>query len=402
MADTKGGLGSTLKCDILMTKWLRFVIEACLTCHLMTNPRRSFRSLFRLRALALVLGVATVAGLIVQPVGADQLSDKRAEAATIAARLGQLDMAMMDVNARFEAANYKLQQAEAAVAEARRMSVITKAEMEKRSEELRGFAVKAYKGGSDTHETDALLTDDASASVISKTYIASLSGNRQDYIDALNAARQKADEDATRLAEAEAEAKASADEIEAARAQAQAQRDEQAALNSRVQGEVADLVRKEQEVIQAAAAAAAASRRAAASASSSRTVTRAPVDIPAANGTVANTAIRAGMTKIGSPYVWAASGPSAFDCSGFTQWAFGQAGVSLPHYSGAQYAMTTRISASQLQPGDLVFWGGSGSAHVAIYMGNNQLVHAFGSGGVDVTELDGWWMPPSGYGRLNL
>ena len=366
----------------------------------MTNHRSPFRSLFRARALALVLGVATVAGLIVQPVGADQLSDKRAEAAAIAARLGQLDMAMMDVNARFEAASYRLQQAEAAVAEARRMAVITKAEMELRSEELRGFAVKAYKGGTDNRETDALLTDDASSSVISQTYISSLSGNRQDYIDALNAARQKADEDADRLAEAEAEAKSSADEIAAARTEAQAQRDEQAALNSRVQGEVAELVRKEQEAIQAAAAAAA--RRAAASAANSRPVNRAPVDVPAANGTVANTAIRAGMTKIGSPYVWAASGPSAFDCSGFTQWAFGQAGVSLPHYSGAQYAMTTRISASQLQPGDLVFWGGSGSAHVAIYMGNNQLVHAFGSGGVDVTELNGWWMPPSGYGRLNL
>jgi cell wall-associated NlpC family hydrolase len=126
------------------------------------------------------------------------------------------------------------------------------------------------------------------------------------------------------------------------------------------------------------------------------------VNVPPANGSVANAAIRAGLTKVGSPYVWAAGGPNAFDCSGFTQWAFGQAGISLPHYSGAQYAMTTRISASQLQPGDLVFWGGSGSEHVAIYMGNDQLVHAFGSGGVDVTALDGWWKRPSGYGRLNL
>ena len=64
--------------------------------------------------------------------------------------------------------------------------------------------------------------------------------------------------------------------------------------------------------------------------------------------------------------------------------------------------MTTRISRSQLQPGDLVFWGGGGSEHVAIYMGGNQLVHAFGSGGgVAVTQLDGWWKPATGYGRLN-
>ena len=373
-----------------------------MTCHLMATPRRTFRSVVRLRTLAVMLGLAVVAGLVVQPVGADQLSDKRAEATKIAARLSELDASMMEVNARFEAANFKLHQAEAEVAEARRMATITKAEMEKRAGELRGYAVQAYKGGTDGPEADALLTADASSGVISKTYMSSLSGNRQDYVDALNAARTQAEEDATRLAQAEAEAKASAEEIESARNQAKAQRDEQAALNAKVQGEVAELVRREQEVIRAAAAAAAAARRSASVGSGSRSSSQVSVNVPPANGSVANAAIRAGLTKVGSPYVWAAGGPNAFDCSGFTQWAFGQAGISLPHYSGAQYAMTTRISASQLQPGDLVFWGGSGSAHVAIYMGNNQLVHAFGSGGVDVTELDGWWMRPSGYGRLNL
>ena len=367
----------------------------------MTTPRRTFRSVVRLRTLAVMLGLAVVAGLVVQPVGADQLSDKRAEAAKIAARLSELDASMMEVNARFEAANFKLHQAEAAVAEARRMATITKAEMEKRAGELRGYAVKAYKGGTDGPEADALLTADASSGVISKTYMSSLSGNRQDYVDALNAARTQAEEDATRLSQAEAEAKASSDEIEAARNQAQAQRDEQAALNSKVQGEVAELVRKEQQAIAAAAAAAAAARRNSNVGTSSRGSSQAPVNVPPANGSVSNTAIRAGMTKIGSPYVWAASGPSAFDCSGFVAWAYGQAGISLPHYSGAQYAMTTRISASQLAPGDLVFWGGSGSAHVAIYIGGNQLLHAFGSS-VAITELDGWWMTPSGYGRLNL
>ena len=349
----------------------------------MSTPRRPLRFVLSLRTLAVLLGFAVLAGLVVPPVGADQLSDKRAEAAKIAARLNQLDGAMMEVNARFEA-------------------TITKAEMEKRAGELRGYAVKAYKGGTDGAAADALLTDDASSGAISTTYMSSLSGNRQDYVDALNAARNQAEEDATRLAGAEAEAKASAEEIETARNQAQAQRNEQAALNAKAQGEVAELVRREQEVIRAAAAAAAAARRSASVGSSSRSSSQVSVNVPPANGSVANAAIRAGLTKVGSPYVWAAAGPNAFDCSGFTQWAFGQAGVSLPHYSGAVYAMTTRISASQLQPGDFVFWGSSGSAHLAIYMGNDQLLHAFGSGGVDVTALEGWWMRPSGYGRLNL
>lgn len=369
----------------------------------MSTPRRPLRFVLRLRTLAVLLGFAVLAGLVVPPVGADQLSDKRAEAAKIASRLNQLDGAMMEVNARFEAANFKLHQAEAAVAEAKRMATVTKAEMEKRAGELRGYAVKAYKGGTEGTAADALLTDDASSGAISTIYMASLSGNRQDYVDALNAARNKAEEDATRLAGAEAEAKSSADEIEAARNQAKAQRDEQAALNAKSQGEVAELVRKEQAAIAAAAAAAAAARRNTnVGTTNFGGSSQVPINVPPANGSVANAAIRAGLTKVGSPYVWAAAGPNAFDCSGFTQWAFGQAGVSLPHFSGAVYAMTTRISASQLQPGDLVFWGGSGSAHLAIYMGNDQLVHAFGSGGVAVTALNGWWMTPSGYGRLNL
>ena len=108
------------------------------------------------------------------------------------------------------------------------------------------------------------------------------------------------------------------------------------------------------------------------------------------------------MSKVGSGYVWGAAGPNVFDCSGLILWAYAQVGVSLPHYSGAQYSMTTRISAAQLQPGDLVFWGPGGSEHVALYMGGNQLVHAFSSAArTQVTALAGWWKPPSGYGRLN-
>lgn len=354
------------------------------------RPRR------RMVAAGLALVVMAGTAIVVGPAGADQLSDKRAEAASVAARLAALDGSLREADAQFEEANYRLHQAEQAVAAAERLAAQTKAEMGQREKELSSFAVKAYKGGAEGTTVDALLGDDATSGAIAQSYMTSLSGSRQDIIDALNAARTKAQEDAARLATARAEASTISEQIASVRAQAKAARDEQAALNARVQGELSTLVRQEQERIrQAQAAAAAAARQAAAS--------RAPinVNVPPANGTVANTAIRAGMTKLGATYVWAAAGPSVFDCSGFTQWAFAQAGVSLPHFSGAQYAMTTRISPSQLQPGDLVFWGGGGSAHVAIYIGNDQILHAFGQG-VGVTNLDGWWKSPTAYGRLNL
>ncbi|GEB52272.1 MULTISPECIES: NlpC/P60 family protein [Streptomyces] len=87
-------------------------------------------------------------------------------------------------------------------------------------------------------------------------------------------------------------------------------------------------------------------------------------------------ALAAAKGKIGSPYVWGATGPSSFDCSGLTSWAYQQAGVSLPRTSQAQANAGTRISSqSQLKPGDLVFFY-SDLHHVGFYAGNGQVLHA--------------------------
>jgi cell wall-associated NlpC family hydrolase len=86
------------------------------------------------------------------------------------------------------------------------------------------------------------------------------------------------------------------------------------------------------------------------------------------------------MSKLGTPYVWGAAGPSAFDCSGLVTWAFAQMGVSVPHSSYALAGMGTPVSRDQLQPGDLVFFDGNG--HVGIYIGGGQFVHAPHTGDV--------------------
>jgi cell wall-associated NlpC family hydrolase len=103
------------------------------------------------------------------------------------------------------------------------------------------------------------------------------------------------------------------------------------------------------------------------------------VNVPASGG--AATAVAAAKSKLGSPYVWAASGPSSFDCSGLTMWAWAQAGVSLPHSSSMQYSSGSKVSVSSLQPGDLVFYG-SPIHHVALYVGGGQVIHAPQAGDV--------------------
>ena len=95
---------------------------------------------------------------------------------------------------------------------------------------------------------------------------------------------------------------------------------------------------------------------------------------PAASGRAA-AAVAYAMDQVGDAYVYGASGPDAFDCSGLTMMAWAQAGVSLPHSSSMQMSSGTPVSSTSLQPGDLVFYY-SPVSHVALYIGNGRIVHA--------------------------
>ncbi len=86
-------------------------------------------------------------------------------------------------------------------------------------------------------------------------------------------------------------------------------------------------------------------------------------------------ALRWALTKRGDPYVWGGAGPNVFDCSGLVMWAYAQIGISLPHFTGAQWNSGVHISRSQLQPGDLVFFFADIS-HVGMYIGNGLMVDA--------------------------
>ena len=100
------------------------------------------------------------------------------------------------------------------------------------------------------------------------------------------------------------------------------------------------------------------------------------------------------QTKLGSTYVWGATGPNVFDCSGFVRFVFQNAAdISLPRVSSDQATYKPRISSMNMKKGDLVFFETTGRgqiSHVGIYMGDSQFIHA-SSGGkrVMVSSLDG-------------
>lgn len=119
-----------------------------------------------------------------------------------------------------------------------------------------------------------------------------------------------------------------------------------------------------------AAEAAAAEAAQAAETAAAATATATSVDIPAS--AIGNSVISIASRYIGVPYVSGGASPSGFDCSGFTQYVYGQLGIALPHSSSAQSGYGTVVPASQAQPGDLMWTPG----HVSIYAGGNTMIDA--------------------------
>ncbi|WP_433536381.1 NlpC/P60 family protein [Micromonospora sp. CA-249363] len=121
---------------------------------------------------------------------------------------------------------------------------------------------------------------------------------------------------------------------------------------------------------------------------------------PTINGVVsaaAQKAIRTACQQVGDPYVWGATGPNAFDCSGLTQYAYKSAGIYLTHHTGDQWNEGKAVSRADARAGDLVFFY-SGLSHVGLYLGNNQMVHAPRAGKpVQVSSIN--TMPVAGFRR---
>jgi cell wall-associated NlpC family hydrolase len=114
-------------------------------------------------------------------------------------------------------------------------------------------------------------------------------------------------------------------------------------------------------------------------------VTAAPA---AAASSAAQTAVNTALAQVGDRYVYGATGPNSFDCSGLTSFSYKAAGISIPRTSRAQSTIGTPVSKANLKPGDLVFFY-SPVSHVAMYIGNGQIVHALNSSKpVQVMKLD--------------
>ncbi|MFI2300559.1 NlpC/P60 family protein [Actinacidiphila glaucinigra] len=269
------------------------------------------------------------------------------------------------------------------------------------------YAAAQYRGGGLDGTTTFLLTSDPQQ-FLDQAHLMDRLSDRQEH--ALETFRSEQAETAAKRSEAveslqkltEAQQRLNAEKTAVKRKLAAAQK----LLNSLTAQEkarLAALEKKRQEEAAEKAAEIAAKEKAAqeAAAKESGSSAGSSGSTAPASGTYAAKAAKAiefARAQLGKPYVYGATGPNSYDCSGLTQAAWGAAGVSIPRVTYDQVDFGSRVSADQLQPGDLVFFY-SDITHVGLYIGGGQMIHAPHTGSVvkiaPITE-----MPIYGYARM--
>jgi peptidoglycan DL-endopeptidase CwlO len=390
---------------------------------------------------------------------ADPIDDKRAQAKALQEAIDANGIRIGALSEQYNGAQYHLEQAQAAIADAQQKLDATKADAARLEALIDERAAAAYRGAG---QSGPVTLDVSSKNdVIKQSKYSSLATEQDNkLVQELHRAEVALRQQQADAEQARSDAEHERDRIKKAASALEAANARQEQLLSQVTGEIAQLVAEEQARKEAEALAVAREKFAAAAAApapadeapapapapadeapapapapADEAPAPAPVDeapatttappTPAApapgpppsaapvaapranpsppaanvpvNGGGAAAAIAYARAQLGKPYCFAGAGPSCFDCSGLTMRAWGAAGVSMPHYSGAQYSVFPHVPLNAMQPGDLVFWGPGGSQHVGLYIGGGQMIAAPHTG--DVVKIQAVWGKPVGAAR---
>lgn len=344
------------------------------TTHVRTLRRpattsRGFRDVGRLAVLA-VLSAAGVGLVPINAVAAPDQAVTEQQAAELAAESShELEV----LTEGYNQARVDLDEQQAAATDAAAQVAEADAQLAALRDQISAVAHTAYTGDG-LGSLQAFMTSGSADEFLDRVaMLKSVAGYHDDVLQRVSAAR------------------AVAEEARAAAAAATTAAEEQL---SQVEGQQADL-QTEIEDYKAQYAALTAEQKQRANVAHGGPSLEAPPAASVVTGSAtAQDVIDTALAQVGDPYVWAAAGPDAFDCSGLTQYAFAAAGVALPHSSKVQATMGRPVSRAELQPGDLVYFFNPVS-HIGIYIGGGQMVHAttFGEpvsvGSVDMSGYAG-------------
>lgn len=357
--------------------------------------------LFRRMAPAVaVVAAVTVAGSVMVPAAysaPDKVVAAEKQLAAIQSQSSAIDAKYSDLQDQLDRANAALKKADADLASG-----------DKRVAQLRqglGQLALVNFQSAGVSTTTQLVTSPSDDSFLTKLAVV------QNVTARSNGQLQELQASEAQLAAAQAQAKQSRDQIASlTRGQAdlvkQYDAKEKAAqqlldtLNAQERDRLAKLQAQQNQAqfnqVEAATAQAATTTSRSLTRTDASTQTTTTPAVPASGR--ASVAIAFALAQVGKAYVYGATGPSAYDCSGLMQAAWAAAGVSLPRTSQAQYGAGTHVSLSALEPGDLVFYY-SGISHVAMYIGGGQIVQAANPGaGIIVSSVTS--MPVVGATRV--
>jgi cell wall-associated NlpC family hydrolase len=373
--------------------------------HSAPRSARSVRVLQRVGIPALtVISVLTSTVLVAaRPAAGDAISDAKAKAASIESELTQAQNQMSALSQQYDAAQEQLSKINSSITTTKAKVAADEAQVAKNKATLSKAAVTNYISDGTAAAQNPIFSGNEKTLGATTEYNKIAEGDISLAVANLHTAENSLNAQVSQLQGEQSQAQSQvAIEQNAVNQNAQAVQQQKNAL-AQEQGQIAQLVQQQQQAEAAAAAKAAQQRQQAAAAAA------AAAAAPRASSSVANSpsqssgggaslagmsqaapppssaggagAVQAAESQIGVPYVWGGespkgSGSPGFDCSGLTAWSWGQVGVGLPHFSGAQMADSTPVPISDLQPGDLLFYGPGGSTHVAMYVGPGTMIEA--------------------------
>ena len=321
----------------------------------------------------------------------DQVRDLQHQAESASERYNQARVDLKQVTAQLNSIRDKVAKQRTAQAEAQ--------------QSIESLARTLYMSGSVDPTLQVLLTEDPAAFLAQSSAMDYLAQSQQDLLRRWRTTNLRLVQAEAELADRQALAKTLTTDMKAANVEAKAKLDSAQGLLAnltRAQREELERQRQQERRQQAEEAREAAqeSERASeggGSSGGSGGSSTVPVSGKAAK------VVQFALSQVGKSYRAARTGPDSYDCSGLVLAAYRKVGVSLTHYSRAQWSQTKRISISQMRPGDLVFYFGRGAHHVAIYVGKGKMVSASNpDDGVELIDYLGPWYRErfSGVGRV--
>jgi cell wall-associated NlpC family hydrolase len=314
-----------------------------------------------------------------------QVRDLEMQAAAAAERAGEAQSRLSGLSARLDSIKSRADR--------------ERAELRVASATLEDIARAAYTSGGLDPTLEILMAENPAEFLNQAAVMGQLEQTQIAQLRRAQTTRLRVAQTEAEISDKESAAQAVRDEMSAAQAESDARLSDAqevlAALQEEERQRLAELARqkREQDLAEAAQA-------------SNDTQTwnvSAETDGGFSGGSRAQAAVQYALSQVGDPYSFSANPPSSWDCSKLTAAAWGQAGVGLTALSYTQWDQTQRVPVSDIQPGDLVFYFGSGAHHVAIYIGNGKMVSASNpSDGVEVLDFLGPWYGErfSGVGRV--